>query len=315
LITGPGKDIALAFSDLMLKAITEIPTAQLTQAYLQQMIYGIGVRVLPPLGIIVFGILFTGAAVTLLQTRFLWSGKRIGFDFKRLNPLNGFKRIFSLHGLIELARALLKLVVIGWVVYSFLSSNISQVTALVLYDLPTAITQLVSLAVALALRVGGAYLILAAADYAYQYWNLMRGLKMTKDEIKQEYRSSEGDPMLKSRIRSQMRRMARGRMMSNVPKATVIVTNPTHLAIAVEYREGMNAPRILAKGAHLTAQRIIAIAKLHSIPVVQNIPLARAMYKRVEIDQEIAPDLYVAMAEVLSYVYRLRGLTPAMARS
>jgi flagellar biosynthetic protein FlhB len=315
LITNSGKDIAEAFKELMIKAITELPTAQLTQPYLMQMFYGIGMRVAPSLGLILVGLLFTGVSVTLAQTRFLWSSKNIGFQFKRLNPLNGLKRIFSTRGLFEVAKALLKLLLIGWIAYGFLSSNIPQVLALVQYDLPTAATTVVSLVAALALRVAETYLILAVADYAYQYWSLMRNLRMSKDEIKEEFKSSEGNPFLKSRIRSQMRRIARGRMMSNVPKATVIVTNPTHLAIAVEYREGMNAPKILAKGAHLTAQRIVSIAKAHSIPVVQNIPLARAIYKRVDIDQEISPDLYVAMAEVLSYVYRLRGLSPAAARS
>jgi flagellar biosynthetic protein FlhB len=175
------------------------------------------------------------------------------------------------------------------------------------YDLGSATSVFFETGISLAMRVGSIYLILAVADYAYQRWDLMRNLRMSKDEIKEEYKQSEGDPFMKSRIRSQMRRMARSRMMSNVPKATVVVTNPTHLAIAIEYRDGMNAPRVLAKGAHHTAERIVAVARKNNIPVVQNIPLARAIYKRIDIDKEIPPDLYLAMAEVLAYVYRIRG--------
>jgi len=130
---------------------------------------------------------------------------------------------------------------------------------------------------------------------------------MTKEEVKEEYRRSEGDPLLKGRIRAEMRRMARSRMMSNVPKATVVITTPTHLAIAGQYSEGMGAPKVVAKGAMRVAERIVAIARENSIPVVQNVSLARAIYKTIDIDQEISPDLYKAVAEVLAYVYRLRG--------
>jgi flagellar biosynthetic protein FlhB len=155
------------------------------------------------------------------------------------------------------------------------------------------------------------YLVLAVADYAYQRWDLYKNLRMSKEEIKEENKRSEGDPMLKSRVRSMQRQMARGRMMSNVPKATVVITNPTHLAVAIEYQEGMPAPRLLAKGPYRVAQRIVKIARENQIPVIQNIPLARAIYKNIEIGQEISPDLYLAMAEVLAYVYKLRGKVPA----
>ena len=158
------------------------------------------------------------------------------------------------------------------------------------------------------------YLVLAVADYAYQRWDMYKNLRMSKEEIKEENKRSEGNPQLKSHIRSMQRQMARGRMMGNVAKATVVVTNPTHLAIAIEYQEGMRAPRVLAKGPYRVAQRIVKIAKENHIPVVQNIPLARAIYKTIEIGQEISPDLYLAMAEVLAYVYKLRGKSPISSR-
>ena len=157
---------------------------------------------------------------------------------------------------------------------------------------------------------GELYLILAAADYAYQRWDMYKNLKMSKEEIKQEHKRSEGDPMLKGRIRSMQRQMARGRMMQNVAKATVVVTNPTHLAIAIEYHEGMKAPKVLAKGPYRVAERIVKIAKENNIPVVQNIPVARAIFKSIDIGQEISSDLYLAMAEILAYVYKIRGKAP-----
>jgi len=315
LLRGPGGQLGVAFQKVLTEQIAALPQTELTLRTVQHMGFRMAAQILPPLGGLVLALLAVGAAATLGQTRFLWSSKRVGFDFKRVDPVAGFKRIFSARGLVEMLRALLKLALVGWVTYSFLKSEYPSMLALSQFDLPTATQRFFDLLVALTLRVGGMYLILAAADYAYQRWDLMRNLRMTKEEIKEEVRRSEGDPQLKGRIRSQMRRMARGRMMANVPKATVVVTNPTHLAVAIQYEEGMNAPKVLAKGAHHTAERIVAIAREHHIPVVQNIPLARAMYKRLEVDDEISPDLYVAMAEVLAYVYRMQGKTPAPARA
>jgi flagellar biosynthetic protein FlhB len=173
----------------------------------------------------------------------------------------------------------------------------------------------VELGFGLCTRVASVYLVVAIADYIYQRWQYTRGLKMTKEEIKEEYKQQEGDPMLKGRIRAQQRKMARMRMMSNVPKASVVITNPTHLAVAIQYdHDSMVAPKVVAKGAHLVAFRIADIARENGVPVVQNIPLARAVFQAVEIDQEIPPELYAAMAEILVYVYRLKGQKPVFAQ-
>ncbi len=310
LIMGPAKSLSQNLASTLKQLIIDLPKADLSQLFIQKLIYTMASSVLPPFMIILVGLLVTGVAISVAQTGFLWTSKMVGFDFKRINPLSGLKRIFSIHGLIELLRATLKLAVIGWVAYGYLNSNIPQIIAMATYDLPTATKFFFDLSMGLALRVGEIYLVVAVADYAYQRWEFMRNMRMTKEEIKEEYKRAEGDPFLKGRIRAQMRRMARGRMMSNVPKATVVVTNPTHLAIAIEYHKGMSAPKVLAKGAHHSAQRIVALARQHNIPIVQNIPLARAIFKRIEVDQEIPPDLYLAMAEVLAYVYRMKGMVP-----
>ena len=184
------------------------------------------------------------------------------------------------------------------------------------FNLYDAVAAVLGLAIGLGWQVAGAYLVLALADYAYQRWNLMRSLKMTKEEVREEAKPQEGDPVIKGRIRQQARRIARQRMMSKVPKADVVITNPTHFAVALQYeREAMRAPLVVAKGAALIALRIRETALAHGVPVVENPPVARALYRLVELDQEVPPEMYKAVAEVLAFVYRLktqpRHLTPA----
>jgi flagellar biosynthetic protein FlhB len=306
LLGSAGSGLAQAFMTLMKDLLREAPHANLTTAWLQTWGLRIGLNIAPGMAELILGILALGVVVNSAQTGMLWSTKKLGPDFSRVNPLSGIKRMFSSHGLIELVRALLKLLVIGWVTYSYLMGAIPELRTLGLNGLTTGAGQLAKLSIELALRVGQVYLVLGVIDYAYQRWDWMRGLKMSKQDIKEEYKRSEGDPMLKSFIRSQQRRMARGRMMSNVPKASVVVVNPTHLAVAIEYQPGMHAPKVLAKGAHRLAERIVATAREHNIPVIQNIPLARAIYKTVEVDREIPPELYMAMAELLARVFRMR---------
>jgi len=307
LLRGPGKQLGMNFEGLVMETITTLPIVDITVESLREMFFMFGMKILPSVGLIMFGLLLAGTAVTLGQTEFLWAGKKIGFDFKRLNPLDGFKRIFSTHGLIELLRSLLKLSWVTWIAYSFLRSRFFELVSYTQFDMGTAVSSFLEVSISLVIRVGSMYLVIAVADYAYQRWDLYKNLRMSKDDIKQEQKRSEGDPLLKSRIRNMQRRMARGRMMANVSKANVVITNPTHLAVAIEYHEGMKAPRVLAKGPYHVAQKIIQIAKENNIPVVQNIPVARAIYKTIDIGQEISSDLYLAMAEILAYVYKLRG--------
>ncbi len=307
LLRGPGKQLGMNFEGLVMETITTLPIVDITVESLREMFFMFGMKILPSVGLIMFGLLLAGTAVTLGQTEFLWAGKKIGFDFKRLNPLEGFKRIFSTHGLIELLRSLLKLSWVTWIAYSFLRSRFFELVSYTQFDMGTAVSSFLEVSISLVIRVGSMYLVIAVADYAYQRWDLYKNLRMSKDDIKQEQKRSEGDPLLKSRIRNMQRRMARGRMMANVSKANVVITNPTHLAVAIEYHEGMKAPRVLAKGPYHVAQKIIQIAKENNIPIVQNIPVARAIYKTIDIGQEISSDLYLAMAEILAYVYKLRG--------
>lgn len=314
LLTGPGGKVLNDLQRLLVISLSALPDPQLSLGWLADRILPDTITLIKDIGVLSIVLLISGVVLTIGQTGLLWAQKRIGFDFKRLNPFNGFKRLFSRYGLIELVKAILKLVVITWVAYGYLDKRITQILGLPFTDFKTALGLWGEIAKTLVLRVGGAYLILAAADYAYQRWQHTRTLKMSKDEVKEEMKSIEGNPAIKNRIKGQQRKMARMRMMANVPKADVIITNPTHLAIAVQYNpDSMAAPKVLAKGAHLVAQRIVKLARENNIPVIQNIPLARAIYRTVEIDEEIPPELYMAMAEVIAYIYRLRGDLPTRA--
>lgn len=316
LLAGPGKRLLNDLQTLMVSAISSLPRPHVSDNWIENLAKA---QVLPLAGdvsLFILGLLLSGVVVTLGQTGFLWASKRVGFDLNRVNPISGFKRLFSLQGLLELFKALLKLSVVAWVAYAFLRGRWIELLGLAQTDYLSALRWWSGMAIGLMLRIGGAYLVLATLDYAYQRWHHLRALRMTKEELKEELKQTEGDPVIKSRIRSQQRRMARLRMMANVPKADVVITNPTHLAIAVQYdAQSMQAPKVVAKGAHRLAERIVEIARLNQVPLVQNVPLARALYRLVEIDQEIPPQLYMAMAEVLAYVYRLRGagLTPQAA--
>jgi len=318
LLTGVGKDMVSGMGELMRYTVTNLPTTELTDLDLRQLVFNDFSFFIIPFGELIIALLIIGVMTTMVQTNFLWASKRPFFDGSRLNPINGFKRIFSKQGIVEMLKSLLKLALVGWPVYTFLMANFTNIIQMIQMPLDQEIGQWVDLATSLMWRVAGAYIILAAGDYAYQRWNYTQQLRMSKQEVMDDLKKSEGDPFLRGRIRQQQRRMAQSRMMSKVPKADVIVTNPTHYAVAIMYDSNkMEAPVVVAKGAFNVAQRIVEIAKESKVPVVQNVPLARAMYKLVDVDKPIPPELYVAMAEVLAYVYRLKNqyIRPAAAQA
>jgi flagellar biosynthetic protein FlhB len=318
LLSGPGKNLAQAMGNLVRYSVTNLPTYELSDIWLKQSLYQDFSMIIAPLAELILAMLVIGVFTTLLQTGFLWSSKRPFFDASRLNPLNGIKRIFSMQGFVEMLKSLLKLVLVGWPVYSYVQANVGSILQLIQMPLADGVNAWSSLAFGLMWRVASSYIVLAAADYAYQRWNYTKQLRMSKQEVMDDMKRSEGDPFMRSRIRQQQRRMARSRMMTRVPQADVIVTNPTHYAVAIIYESGkMEAPIVVAKGAFLVAQRIVDIAKKNNVPVVQNVPLARAMYKLVELEAPIPQELYVAMAEVLAYVYRLKNqnLRPVAAQA
>ena len=250
-----------------------------------------------------------GLIANFAQTRFLVTLKPLVPDLNRVNPWQGLKRLFSPRGVVDLLKNLAKVLAIGTVVFRSLVGNIELIAATSGMALWPAAAVIAQVGLTMILRVGVLLVIIAAFDYFYQRWQFERDIRLSKQEVLQELHNVEGNPLIKSRRRQTQRQLAFQRMMMAVPDADLVVTNPTHLAIALEYKaeKGMFAPVVLAKGQRLIAERIVRIARDHDIPIVQNIPLAHALYKTVEAGQQIPPALYKAMAEVLAYVFRLRA--------
>lgn len=249
---------------------------------------------------------FLGIASTVVQIGFLQVEDALTPNFEKINPLEGFKRVFSLRAIVEAGKSLLKMAAIGAVVYFLLRGQISHIPYMLSSSIEEIMSYLGIVIVKLLGGVGGVMLVLALGDFAYQKWDLNKKMMMTKQEVKEEHKQREGDPMIKARIRRVQREMASKRMMAEVPKADVIITNPTHIAICLRYSDKLPAPQLIAKGADHVAEKIKEIAREHNIPIVENKPLARAIFKTMKIGQVIPRELFVAVAEVLSYVYRLR---------
>ena len=255
---------------------------------------------------IMFAIMLIGLAINFFQVGLNFNTESIEFKLDKLNPINGFGRIFSKRSLVELAKSFFKILVIGFFLYRFIHEQILAMPQFMFFDLTTSLALVAEIIFQMAFIVIGVIMIMALMDYGYQKWQTTQDLKMTKQEVKDEMKQSEGDPQIKGKIRQKQRQMAMARMMKEVPKADVIVTNPTHYAIALSYQQGMSAPLVVAKGQDLVAQRIKEIAREARVPIIENKPLARAIYAAVQIGDAIPQELYQAVAEVLAYVYRLQ---------
>lgn len=250
-----------------------------------------------------------GLVANYVQVGFLFTGEPLKMKLERLDPIKGFKRIVSLRALVELAKSLLKIVIVTTVVFVVLWGEKDKLLLLSQYSLLQMISFVGSLTLKLGIYVAILLVILAIFDYIYQRYEHNKSLRMSKQDIKDEYKTTEGDPLIKRRIRERQQQMAMRRMMQEVPSADVVITNPTHFSIAIKYESGqMSAPVVIAKGQDYVAMRIREVATAHGIMLIENKPLARALYERVEIGQAIPEDLFKAVAEVLAYVYRLKGV-------
>lgn len=249
-----------------------------------------------------------GILANVSQFGFLIKEDALMPDFKKINPVSGIKRLVSLKSLVELSKSVFKILFVGLIAYAILKQDLEVIPTLMQMDVISIMAFTGQSAFKIAFFVCLGLIVLAATDFAYQRWQHHRELMMTKQEIKEERKQMEGDPQIKSRIRSMQIEMARRRMMEMVPEADVVITNPTHLAIAVQFdADTMAAPAVVAKGADHMAQRIREAAQESGVPLVENKPLARSLFKTTEIGDPIPVDLYQAMAEVLAYVYRLKG--------
>jgi flagellar biosynthetic protein FlhB len=286
--------------------------------------------VLPIMALMVFA----GIGLNFLQFGFLLTWEAVQFNFARINPLSGFKRLFSLQSVVRLGVSLGKLAVVVGIAVLFISSAMPQVMEYVEIEwqttesldadapfreqgiVPPLMGHLWTAAIRLAFFMAGALVVLGVADFFYQRWKHTRDLRMTKQEVRDELKNFEGDPHTRMRRREIHRRLAQARELGQVPKADVVITNPTHIAVAIKFDpKTMNAPTVLAKGQGEIARRIREIAASHRIPILERKPLARALYQQVKVGQEIPLEMYEVFVEIMAYVYQVSGKMPALRNS
>lgn len=247
------------------------------------------------------------AVLTLAQTKFLFSAKGFAFKANRMSPINGIKNVFSLRGVMELIKSILKILLLGIVVWNVLKGWTNKLPQLMNVQVGQALGSLCDTVFNMVLQVTLVFAGLAVFDYFYQWWDYNKKLRMTKQEVKEEYKETEGDPQIKGAIRDKQQAFSRRRMMQNVPNADVVIRNPTHVAVAIQYdAKRFNAPVVVAKGLDSLALRIVAIAEQNGVYITENVPLARGLYAAVDLDQEIPEKYYKAVAEVLAFVYQLK---------
>lgn len=252
-------------------------------------------------------IVITGIGINVAQGGFVFAGEPLKPKLSNISPAKGFKRILSKRSLVEVLKGLSKLIIIGLIGYSTLRSEIQVFPYLAEQEVSQIVAFVGSVSFKLAVKVSVILLILAAFDYAYQKMEFEKKLRMTKQEVKEEFKRTEGDPLIKSRIRSIQLKQARQRMLADVPTADVVITNPVHLAVALKYEaRKMTAPVVVAKGARLIAEKIKQMALEHGVPIIENKVLARMIYKTTEVGSQIPFGLYKAVAEILAYVYSLK---------
>ena len=262
--------------------------------------------ILKTVGPVVAVSILCAVAATFAQTRFLVSTESIKPKFNRLSPLQGFKRLFSLKSLVETGKNLIKIVILLVIIFLSIRDMFLESSNYLYTDLTASVAHLVEMAWGMVIRICIAFVAVAALDFFYQWWDYEKNMMMTKQEVKEEYKQMEGDPQVKGKIKEIQRRRAQQRMMQQVPGADVVIRNPTHFAVALRYKpERDDAPIVLAKGQDAVALRIVQIAEENKVAVVENVPLARALYAQAELNQFIPPDLYDPVAKVLVYTVKL----------
>lgn len=301
IVSGLKKNLTHFLSELhQLPTDAESVRLVVTKSLIDVMIYaGMALALLMVLGVL----------ATVLQIGFHLTWALLKFDLNKLNPISGLQRMFKLdHQAVEMGKNLAKLIVVGVVVYFILKPVVMSFEHFIGMDMIDLLSEIHDVAFRMVLAILMVVFLVTAADVVYQRYKFFNKMKMTKQEVKDEFKQTEGDPLVKGKIRSLRVQKARQRMMAAVPKADVVVTNPTHYAVAMNYDpNGPRAPVVVAKGADYIALNIRKIAEANDVPIVQNPPLARALYDSVEIDEEIPAEQYRAVAEVITYVYKLKG--------
>ncbi len=297
-------------SSVMVQTFQKIGTFSLspenTLAFGGEVLWGC-FQILAP---IFLAVLAMGILSNYLQVGTLFTLEVLQPKLSRVDPTQGVRRLFSKQSFVEMVKALFKFLIIGWVAYSTVREELPEILSLSDREVNGVFGFIGSVSARIFFKALLVMVALAALDYLFQRWSYEKSLRMTKREVQEEFKQTEGDPLVKSRIRSIQREMARRRMMAEVPKADVVITNPTHLAVALGYeKEEMAAPKVLAKGAGIIAEKIKEVARAHQVPLVENKPLAQILYKTVDLGQLIPSTLYQVVADILAHVYRMKNRT------
>ncbi|PLS16691.1 flagellar biosynthesis protein FlhB [Bacillus sp. M6-12] len=289
-----------SFQDLMLMEITE----ENMQALMVEILQDMAVMLAPVMVVA----LIAGVVSNIGQIGFMFSPESIQFKLEKLDPIKGFKRIFSMRAIVELLKSVLKIAFVGLITFYVIWQRIDEILILSQKTVSAALVTLADITVKVGLYASAALLFLALLDYMYQKYDFEKSIRMSKQDIKDEYKNIEGDPLIKSKIKQKQREMAMQRMMQEVPNADVVITNPTHYAIALKYDESkLEAPYVVAKGVDFLAQKIKYVAKENDVIFMENRPLARALYDQAEIGQAIPEEFFKAVAEILAFVYKTKG--------
>ena len=288
---------------------TDYVTAQdITLQIMYKLYFDAGVAFLLSAGPILAVVYVTAFTANVAQVGFQFTTEPLRFKPDRLNPVSGFKRLFSVKNLFNLLKSVLKVLIVGFIAYSYVGDRLNDLMSLMGADVKTIVRLGFDMIFDLAFRICAAVLILAIIDYCWQWRQYEQELKMTKQEVKEEYKQMEGDPKIKAKIKEKQRKISMQRMMNDVPKADVVITNPTHYAVAVKYDPAVaDAPVVLAKGKDYIARRIRKIAEENGVFMVENKPLARALFDSADIGEKIPIELYHAVAEVLAFVYNIKN--------
>ncbi|WP_071459458.1 flagellar biosynthesis protein FlhB [Bacillus massilinigeriensis] len=303
-----GEKVVRHLLNLLRHALNEYMLMEVTETNLKMIL----VEVLSELGLIIGPVLLVafaaGLAANYVQVGFLFSSEAIAMKLEKINPISGFKRIFSVRSLVEMLKSILKIAFIGFIAFTILMNGMDEVLRLANKPVASALAVVAKLTIKMGLAASGALLFLSLLDYAYQRFDFAKSIRMSKQDLKDEYKNSEGDPLIKSKIKQKQREMATRRMMQEIPKADVVITNPTHYAIALKYDEEKgDAPVVVAKGVDFVAQKIKLIAKENDVVMVEDRPLARALHSQLEIGDSIPEEFFKAVAEILAYVYRTKN--------
>ncbi|MBN1127341.1 MAG: flagellar biosynthesis protein FlhB [Chitinispirillaceae bacterium] len=291
----------------MIETFRSIATFELSAQQLVALMTDVSIQSILMILPVCVAIMLFGLIANIVQIGFLFTAKPITPDLKKINPISGFARLFSMKTVVETIKNILKLFIIGLVAYLTIKAEFDKIMLLSDAGIGFIISFTMSTAFQIILRVALVLVIIAILDLAYQRYDHEKQMRMTKQEVKDEHKQMEGDPKVKSRIKSLQREMARRRMMQEVPKATVVVTNPTYIAIALRYEPSQNdAPVVVAKGKRLIAEKIRQIAVENGIPIIEDKPLARGMYDKIDVGSPIPAEFFTAVAEIMAYVYRLK---------